>query len=338
MAQNPKKWHIIPGVGEDECTATKQACEYGEFGLYETPEAARDAFERMTADEEGITHAFKTLRRGYPEELQNAPERRKVRYERRVIRESAGDPAAILKEDRYGQKDFEPPIAGRVRHAERGFTDIVEARKIPEQDNPQNYNFSDPDQRYLAAQERSRRMHEDPASNASIEKNTEYQRKVDKNGKVYYATYSKDGYLHSYKDQPAYIDADRKLWYLEGAVNRNEKAGPAMILGDDTKGEAVKIYMKMGLIHRSDGPAVQSPYEEEYYQNGLRHRVGGPAVVRSNGEREYWDKGVLVRTEEAPENVPGIYRRSPEWLGDPVAVSKAEKQEINREEELKFLS
>ena len=58
-------------------------------------------------------------------------------------------------------------------------------------------------------------------------------------------------------------------------------------------------YMLNGKKHRKDGPAVISPYQEEWWVDGERHREDGPAIISLNGSLSYYVKGKLHR-EDGP--------------------------------------
>jgi hypothetical protein len=52
-------------------------------------------------------------------------------------------------------------------------------------------------------------------------------------------------------------------------------------------------YLRDGITHRTDGPAVISIHgDEHWYCDGLRHRDGGPAVTSRNGMIQHWVDGV----------------------------------------------
>jgi hypothetical protein len=53
-----------------------------------------------------------------------------------------------------------------------------------------------------------------------------------------------------------------------------------------------------GLLHRDDGPAMESRISREWYCHGKRHRIGGPANITS-GKEEWWVNGELHR-EDGP--------------------------------------
>jgi hypothetical protein len=44
------------------------------------------------------------------------------------------------------------------------------------------------------------------------------------------------------------------------------------------------VYRRNGLVHRDDGPAIDSPGRiQEWYEKDKLHRIGGPAVIYWNG-------------------------------------------------------
>lgn len=59
----------------------------------------------------------------------------------------------------------------------------------------------------------------------------------------------------------------------------------------------VKQWVKNGVLHREDGPAIVGKNYLAWYRHGLLHREDGPAVVRGSGVNrleEYWLEGCLV--------------------------------------------
>ena len=67
-----------------------------------------------------------------------------------------------------------------------------------------------------------------------------------------------------------------------------------------------KVFVKDGLKHRVNGPAViKRDGALEYYQEGVKHRDGGlPAVIFPDGKIEYWEKGVFIkRCEVDPDRL-----------------------------------
>ena len=66
---------------------------------------------------------------------------------------------------------------------------------------------------------------------------------------------------------------------------------------DDCHGNRF-YYNNAGLLHRTDGPAVEySDGENRWYQNGLLHRTDGPAIVYADGSKSWCQNGLLHRTD-----------------------------------------
>lgn len=67
----------------------------------------------------------------------------------------------------------------------------------------------------------------------------------------------------------------------------------------------VQIWLKNGVHHRKDGPAIirsgGEPFEakEEWFLKGQRHRVDGPAVIYPDGTEEWFFMGLSHR-EDGP--------------------------------------
>ena len=61
-------------------------------------------------------------------------------------------------------------------------------------------------------------------------------------------------------------------------------------------GSANKWY-KNGVLHRSEGPAIETPEFKAWYKNGFIHRLFEPAVERSNGSKEWYQNGELHRLD-----------------------------------------
>src|ERR1039458_10129199 len=74
------------------------------------------------------------------------------------------------------------------------------------------------------------------------------------------------------------------------------------VLADGTK----EWRLPNGLLHRDDGPAVESPYNvKEWYKDGKRHREGGPAVEKDSGWEEWWFDGQRHREDGPAATRPG---------------------------------
>jgi len=54
----------------------------------------------------------------------------------------------------------------------------------------------------------------------------------------------------------------------------------------------MKIYHKQGLLHRTNGPAIEwADGIKEWYNMGMRHRTNGPAVEYADGSMLWFIKG-----------------------------------------------
>lgn len=85
-------------------------------------------------------------------------------------------------------------------------------------------------------------------------------------------TLNKNGLKHSFDDKPARVNSEQKT----------------------------KVWYKKGVIHRdNDKPAFVNEFLEAYYQDGLRHRDNDlPAVVHKDGAKEWFVKGLRMRTQD----------------------------------------
>jgi len=65
-------------------------------------------------------------------------------------------------------------------------------------------------------------------------------------------------------------------------------------------------YYKNGVLHRTDGPAVEWPDGTKFwYINGLRHRIGAPAVEFLDGTKSWY-----INDKRHREDGPAV-----EWPG-----------------------
>jgi hypothetical protein len=82
-----------------------------------------------------------------------------------------------------------------------------------------------------------------------------------------------------------------KLWHQNGLLHRTD--GPAVEGASGTK-----EWRQNGRLHRTDGPAVEwADGHKLWHQNGLLHRTDGPAVEWADGTKEWWQSGRLHRTD-----------------------------------------
>jgi hypothetical protein len=71
--------------------------------------------------------------------------------------------------------------------------------------------------------------------------------------------------------------------------------------------EVERIYMDLGfelthwyikgtdILHREDGPAIESSSCKQWFLNGKRHRADGPAIEWKDGSKEWWLNGLAHR-------------------------------------------
>jgi hypothetical protein len=99
----------------------------------------------------------------------------------------------------------------------------------------------------------------------------------------YHNTY-KNGLLHSYDDKPARIIGERKEWYVDGKLHRDNDQPAVVKIG------FVREWYRHGLLHREyDKPAIinDSRLFNAWYVNGLLHRYSGPAIIDDHGKMWY---------------------------------------------------
>lgn len=121
---------------------------------------------------------------------------------------------------------------------------------------------------------------------------------VTKNGN--YMTLDDKNQLHSFDDNPSYIDSRGTMsWHHHGLLDR--KKGPAV------KSNEYELYYKLGQLHREDDEPSSIEFKSGrriWYKNNLIHRVLGPAVIASAGNsyhEEYWIFGQKYVSKEVWE-------------------------------------
>jgi hypothetical protein len=97
-------------------------------------------------------------------------------------------------------------------------------------------------------------------------------------------------------DDESYMEIDKhgnKDWTKKnGLLHRLD--GPALESIDGTK-----EWYKNGLRHRLDGPAIEYASGSKYwFQNGKLHREDGPAIIHFDGSKEFWLNDLLYKTKE----------------------------------------
>ena len=76
-----------------------------------------------------------------------------------------------------------------------------------------------------------------------------------------------------------------KVWFLNGELHRTD--GPAVETPD-----GYKAWYVDGKRHRTDGPAFEAPDGgKEWYVDGVPHRTDGPAIEWASGAKEWYVDG-----------------------------------------------
>lgn len=66
-------------------------------------------------------------------------------------------------------------------------------------------------------------------------------------------------------------------------------------LADGTKVWVLRGVLRPELLHRDDGPAIESPDgKRQWFRYGRRHREDGPAVESRDGTSEWWLDGARI--------------------------------------------
>ena len=66
-------------------------------------------------------------------------------------------------------------------------------------------------------------------------------------------------------------------------------------------------YNKAGLLHRTDGPAIEFSDNSKYwYQNGHLHRENGPAIEYADGDKWWFIDGVRLTEAEFNQRVKNV--------------------------------
>ena len=67
-------------------------------------------------------------------------------------------------------------------------------------------------------------------------------------------------------------------------------------------GYETNYWLKDGLLHREDGPAVVYYNGDKiWYKNGLCHREDGPAVEHYDGYKSWWYNGEMLSCKSQKE-------------------------------------
>lgn len=66
--------------------------------------------------------------------------------------------------------------------------------------------------------------------------------------------------------------------------------------------EHYKVYYLNGVLHREDGPAVDTIAQQGWFINGKRHREDGPAFIKQDGQRHWFLNDEEVTWQEVYHN------------------------------------
>lgn len=157
----------------------------------------------------------------------------------------------------------------------------------------------------------------------------------------------RDGKCHR-EDGPAIERADGWAeWWLNGerwfdgpTILARQKAATALALGlpkNDgveikVESDGTKQWLRYGVLHRDDGPAVERPDgETRWYQFGKEHREGGPAIERADGSKEWLRHGKHHREDgpatESRLNTPRWYLNGEDWPDGPSVVARRKAEQ-----------
>jgi hypothetical protein len=118
----------------------------------------------------------------------------------------------------------------------------------------------------------------------------------------------KNEVVHRDGDQPAIVQADGTLTYVENGDVHRDGDLPAII-----KPNGTQMWFVRGKRHRAEGrPALITATKIEYYENGLLHREGGPATVLIGSDYRMYEyrRHDIVHRDERDEHgllLPAVY-------------------------------
>ena len=144
-------------------------------------------------------------------------------------------------------------------------------------------------------------------------------------GQIYTRYWYESGIHHRGDDEPSVIEIchppERRthksvyIWMKNGIIHRDE--GPALI--KKQQGTESKRWFKNGELHRKNKPAVITSSRnfvigEQWYNNGKRHREDGPAIINyfstDDVKNESWFKhGNSYCTENKPHHIRYINKK-----------------------------
>lgn len=112
---------------------------------------------------------------------------------------------------------------------------------------------------------------------------------------------------------------------MNNIVNQLKEAECVVKISHSVSG--IITYTKDGQYHRLDGPALESSYTKNWYQNGKMHRLDGPAVEMANGDKHWYQNGKRHRLDgPAVEHGYG-YK---EWWIEGINIDCKTREEFER--------
>lgn len=96
-----------------------------------------------------------------------------------------------------------------------------------------------------------------------------------------------------------------------------------------------KRWIRNGLAHRLDGPAVEdADGYKAWYLDGKRHRIDGPALIYPNGSKTWYRYGKIHRLDGPARIIDGGGQH---WYVEGERVSCKSQEEFERLLKLKAL-
>lgn len=103
--------------------------------------------------------------------------------------------------------------------------------------------------------------------------------------------------------------------YLAESINIDMVTdGPPYI---QTMGDVKYYYKDRGhtILHREDGPAIETPVTKVWFKNGVRHREGGPSYTDDFGAQE-WNKNGYLHREDGSAVIYGKSKKTNQSFAD----------------------
>lgn len=115
--------------------------------------------------------------------------------------------------------------------------------------------------------------------------------------------YNGNQFLKEERDEWIKACGHTKVQYLADKRNDKSFTGSAINSNDDV------LFLKEGVIHREDGPAMLYKSQIAYVKNGRYHRLDGPAIIKPDGAEVYFIEDKHYSTKEEWEVARDKYVR-----------------------------